>query len=163
MRSMGTGFFGSSMSAADSQTAFSAENWKLLRSFNYYRMGIALAALSLTLSAENIAPFGAAAPRLFQFTALIYLGTALLAGVSAWRRWPDFETQASFLAFTDIALLTLLMHASQGLESGVGLLLLVAVAGASLMLGARLTILFAALATIAIGIEVNWPFLTEGE
>ena len=163
MRSMGTGFFGSRMSAADSQTAFTAENWKLLRSFNFYRIGIALAALSLTLSAENIAPFGAAAPRLFQFTALIYLGTALLAGVSAWRRWPDFETQASFLAFTDIVLLTLLMHASQGLESGVGLLLLVAVAGASLMLGARLTILFAALATIAIGIEVNWAFLTEGE
>ena len=160
---MGTGLFGTITSAADSQTAFTAENWKLLRSFNFYRLGIALAALSLTLSSESIAPFGTAAPRLFQLTALIYFGVALLTAASAWRRWPDFETQASASAFTDIVLLTLLMHASQGLESGVGLLLLVAVAGASLMLGARPTILFAALATIAIGIEVNWAFLTEGE
>ena len=126
---MGTGFFGTIMSAAESQTAFTAENWKLLRSFNYYRLGIALAALSLTLSSENIAPFGTAAPHLFQLTALVYFGVALLTAASAWRRWPDFETQASASAFADIVLLTLLMHASQGLESGVGLLLLVAVAG----------------------------------
>ncbi len=160
---MGIGLFGSTMSSADSQTAFTAENWRLLRSFNFYRLGIALAAVTLTFSGENIAPFGTAAPRLFQITALTYLGTALLAEAGIWRRWPDFETQATFLAFADITLLTLLMHASQGLGSGVGLLLLVAVAGASLMLGTRLTILFAALATIAIGIEVNWAFLTEGE
>jgi two-component system sensor histidine kinase PilS (NtrC family) len=160
---MGIGLFGSTMSAADSQTAFTAENWRLLRSFNFYRLFIAIAAFSLTFLGENISPFGASTSHLFQFTAFIYLGVALLAGASAWRRWPDFETQASFLAFADISLLTLLMHASQGLDSGVGLLLLVAVAGASLMLGARLTVLFAALATIAIGIEVNWAFLTEGE
>ncbi len=162
-RSKGIGLFGTAMSAADSQTVFTAENWRLLRSFNFYRLGIAFAAVALGISGETIAPFGAGAPRLFDITALIYLVTALLAGASTWRRWPDFETQASLLAFADIVLLTLLMHASQGLESGVGLLLLVAVAGASLMLGTRLTILFAALATIAIGIEVNWAFLAEGE
>ena len=160
---MGIGIFGSAMSAADSQTAFTAENWKLLRSFNFYRLAIALAAAGLAFSGEPIIPFGTTAPRLFQAAALIYTVTALVSIATIWRRWPDFETQATFLAFADIALLTLLMHASQGMESGVGLLLLVAVAGASLMLGTRLTVLFAALATIAIGIEVNWAFLTGGE
>ena len=160
---MGIGILGSAMSAADSQTAFTAENWKLLRSFNFYRLAIALAAAGLALSGETIAPFGATAPRLFQAAALLYALIALLSMASIWRRWPDFETQATFLAFADIALLTLLMHASQGMDSGVGLLLLVAVAGASLMLGTRLTVLFAALATIAVGIEVNWLFLAGGE
>ncbi len=160
---MGTGLFGLVMSTADSQSAFTAENWRILRSFNFYRLGIAIAAVALAYSGETIPPFGTTSPALFSIASLVYTGIALLSVIAIYRRWPDFETQATFLAFVDIVLLTLLMHASQGLESGVGLLLLVAVAGASLTLGTRLTILFAALATIAIGIEVNWAFLTEGE
>ena len=150
---MGIGLFGLTMSAADSQSAFTAENWRLLRSFNFYRLAIALAAAALAFSGETVPPFGAGGPQLFKAASLAYVGAAFLSIAANYRRWPDFETQATFLAFVDIVLLTLLMHASQGLESGVGLLLLVAVAGASLMLGTRLTILFAALATISIGIE----------
>jgi len=160
---MGTRLFGLTMSAADSQSAFTAENWRLLRSFNFYRLTIALAALVLAFFGEAIPPFGASGAHLFNVASLTYVGVALLSIAAMYRRWPDFETQATILAFVDIVLLTLLMHASQGLESGVGLLLLVAVAGASLMIGTRLTILFAALATISIGIEVNWGFLTGGE
>lgn len=160
---MGSGFFSAAMSAAESQSAFTAENWKLLRFFNFYRLILAVVAAALVLSGHTIPPFGSSAPHLFEVAGLVYAGIALAAIFTIHRRWPTFENQATFLAFADIILLTLLMHASQGLESGMGLLLLVAVAGASLMLGARLTILFAALATIAIGIEVNWAFLTEGE
>jgi two-component system sensor histidine kinase PilS (NtrC family) len=157
---MGTGLFGLVMSAADSQSTFTAENWRVLRSFNFYRLGISLAAVTLAYSGETIPPFGTASPALFNVAGLIYTGYALLSSIAIYRRWPDFEIQATLLAFVDIILLTVLMHASQGLESGIGLLLLVAVAGASLTLGIRLTILFAALATIAIGIQVNWGFLT---
>ena len=160
---MGKGLFGLVMSTADSQSAFTAENWRLLRSFNFYRLGIALTEVALAYSGETIPPFGTGSPGLFKVAGLIYTGYALLSSVAIYRRWPDFETQATLLAFVDIVLLTVLMHTSQGLESGVGLLLLVAIAGASLTLGTRLTILYAALATIAIGIEVNWSFLTEGE
>ena len=160
---MGTGFFGLTISTTESQSAFTAENWRLMRSFNFYRLGIALAAAALAFSGESIPPFGTTAPQMFKVTSVLYLGIALLSIIAIYKRWPDFETQATFFAFVDILILTLLMHASQGLESGVGLLLLVAVASASLTLGTRLTILFAALATIAIGIEVNWSFLTEGE
>jgi two-component system sensor histidine kinase PilS (NtrC family) len=160
---MGSGFFSAAMFTKESQSDYTAGNWRLLRSFNFYRLLIAVAAVALAISGTSIPPFGASAPRLFEITGFIYIGVAILAIVVIQRRWMDFESQATFLAFVDIALLTLLMHASTGLESGIGLLLLVAVAGASLMLGTRLTALYAALATIAIGIEVNWSFLTEGE
>ena len=160
---MVSGFFSAAMFTKESQPDYTAENWRLLRSFNFYRLLIAAAAVALAFSGISIPPFGAAAPRLFEVSAILYAGIALLALVAIQRRWPGFESQATFLAFVDIALLTLLMHASLGLESGIGLLLLVAVASASLMLGTRLTVLYAALATIAIGIEVNWAFLTEGE
>ncbi|MEK7666917.1 MAG: hypothetical protein AAB406_04535, partial [Pseudomonadota bacterium] len=118
---MGIGLFGLTMSAADSQSAFTAENWRLLRSFNFYRLAIALAAAALAFSGETVPPFGAGGPQLFKAASLAYVGAAFLSIAANYRRWPDFETQATFLAFVDIALLTLLMHASQGLESGVGL------------------------------------------
>lgn len=160
---MASGFLSAVMSAADSQTAFTTENWRLLRWFNIYRLILALAATALALSGAVIAPFGVAAPGLFQATGLLYLAIAAGAVILIQFRWLAFESLATLLAFADVVLITLLMHASQGLDSGIGLLLLVAVAGASLMLGTRLTILFAALATIAIGLEVNWGFLTEGD
>ncbi len=160
---MGRGLLSAVMSAQESASAFTAQNWKLLRGFNFYRLFIAALAAGLALSGESVAPFGTAAPQLFEYAALVYLGLSSLAFLTIYRRQPDFESQATVLAFGDIILITLLMHASAGIESGVGLLLLVAVAGASLMLTTRMTILFAALATIALGIQVNWEFLTQGE
>jgi len=160
---MGSGFLSTVISAQSDHAAFSAENWKLLRSFNFYRLLIAAAAAGLSLTGASVPPFGDAAPQLFEISSYIYLAVAALAAFLIWVRRMDFEPLVIVLVFADIVLLTLLMHASHGLDSGVGLLLLVAVAGASLMLGTRLTTLFAALATIAVGIEVNWAFLTEGE
>jgi two-component system sensor histidine kinase PilS (NtrC family) len=160
---MGSGLFSAAMFVQEDRSDFTEENWRLLRSFNIYRLLIAAAAVALAFSGITIPPFGTAAPRLFEICGILYAAIAVLALVALQRRRPGFESQATFLAFADIILLTLLMHASTGLESGIGLLLLVSVAGASLMLGTRLTILYAALATIAIGIEVNWAFLTGGE
>ena len=160
---MGRGLLASVVSTAESAETFSTENWKLLRNFNFYRLFIAALATALVVSGESLPPFGAASPRLFSYTAFLYFGIAGLSVATIQWRWLAFESQATFLAFIDIILITLLTHASQGLDSGIGLLLLVSVAGASLMLGTRITILFAALATIALGLQVNWPFLTEGE
>lgn len=160
---MGSGFFKSAMSAQESATAFSTENWRLLRSFNIFRLLLAMAAIGLAFGGESIPPFGTSAPHLFAYSGVLYAGIALVFFLAIYRRWPAFETQATFLAFADIVLLTLLMHASQGLESGMGLLFLITVAGISQMLGPRITILFAALATIALAIQVNWVFLAGGE
>jgi two-component system sensor histidine kinase PilS (NtrC family) len=63
------------------------------------------------------------------------------------------------VSFSDITLLTIIMHSSGGLDSGLGLMLVVAIAGASLMLGKRLTIFYASLATIAVLLEHSWSWL----
>jgi len=159
---MGRGLL-AAVTANESAENFSTENWKLLRNFNIYRLLIATLATALVISGESFPPFAASSPQLFASTAFLYVGICLLSAATIHWRWLAFEAQATFLAFVDILLITLLMHASYGMESGIGLLLLVAVAGASLMVGTRQTILFAALATIALGLQVNWSFLTEGE
>lgn len=137
-----------------------SENWRLLRLFNVYRLALAGIALGISLIARGSPPFGATLPDLFRFASTIYFTLAVMAlAASRWRK-PDFDTQVGVLAFADVALLTLLMHASGGLESGLGLLLIVAIAGSSLMLGRRVAIFYASLATIAAMLQHSWGLLT---
>lgn len=137
-----------------------SENWRLLRLFNVYRLALAGIALGISLIIRESPPFGATLPDLFRFASAIYLALAVIAlAASRWRK-PDFDTQVGVLAFADVTLLTLLMHASGGLESGLGLLLIVAIAGSSLMLGRRVAIFYASLATIAAMLQHSWGLLT---
>ncbi len=133
--------------------AANTENWKLLKFFNYYRLAIALSAAAIGLSGLSLPPLASASAELFRIAGVAYAVIALVAFETIRRRRLDFQSQATLLGFADIALLTLLMHASGGLGSGMGLLLLVAVAGTSLMLSKRFTIFFAALATVAALLE----------
>lgn len=153
---------GPGLSRAESRAAVAEQNWKLLRYFNYYRLAVALCVAAIGLFAPVLAPFGSQSPALFRVAALVY---AALGGVALWtarRRRPDFETHSAVLAFADITLLTLLTHASGGISSGLSLLLVVAVAGNSLMLDRRIAVFFASLATVAALLEYSWGLLTDG-
>ncbi len=135
-----------------------AQNWKLLALYNYYRMAIAFSAAAVATTHIDIPPFGSAVPTLFLVSALIYSAVGIVSFFSIRRERPDFETQVALQIFADIALITLLMHASGGVGSGLGLLLLIAVAGASLMLDRRLTVFYAAWATLSVLVEHFWDW-----
>lgn len=149
------------MSRAESQAAVETQNWKLLGYFNYYRLTIALAAVGIGFFAPDIQPFGSRSLGLFQNASLLYATLAVVAWFTIHGRRFDFETQTTASAFADITFLTILIHASGGLSSGLGMLLVVAVAGASLMLARRITIFYAALAAIAVILEHSWDYLTD--
>jgi len=151
------------ITAAEAQSAVVEQNWKLLHYFNLYRLGMAALAIAVAFSSKKIPPLGDISPALFAFFSLVYGGIALASLETIRRRLPGFETQVTVLAFADVAVITLLMHTSGGMTSGLGLLLMVAVAGTSLMLGKRMTIFFASLATISVLIEHSWGFLTGSE
>ena len=76
-----------------------------------------------------------------------------------------FNLQVAIHACLDIVFLTILMYASQGLNSGFGLLLLIAVVGASILSSRRIAIFIAALASLAVLFEevyakftiIDWP------
>ncbi len=139
-----------------------AENWKLLRYFNLYRLSLAAGTVAIALLERPVPPFGETAPVLFLTVSLIYAAITLAGLETTGRRRPGFEIQTSLYAFADITLITLLMHASGGLASGLGLLLLFPVASSGLLLNTRLAIFFAALATVALFTEHFWSFLTGG-
>ena len=147
-------------SQAEGRATVDAQNWKLLKYFNFYRLAIALAASGIAISVGKFSPFGEAHPGLFLSTSVVYAILSLTAAFSIHWQKPDYDSQAALLSFADVTLLTIIMHASGGLTSGLGIMLVVAIAGTSLMLGKRLTIFYASLATIAVLLEHSWAWLT---
>jgi two-component system sensor histidine kinase PilS (NtrC family) len=150
-------------SRAEGRATVDAQNWKLLKYFNFYRLTIAMAAAAIAVFLGKFPPFGEAYPGLFLSASVVYAIISLTAAFSIHWQKPDYDSQAALLSFADVTLLTIVMHASGGLASGLGLMLVVAIAGTSLMLGKRLTIFYASLAAIAVLLEHSWSWLTGVE
>jgi two-component system, NtrC family, sensor histidine kinase PilS len=138
--------------------------WTALGWFNVYRMLLAGLLLLLVLGGRPPRPLGLLDLSLFQATAGLYLGFSFLAALCGHLRRPVLEAQVGTAVFVDIVALTVLTHASGGLSSGLGMLLLVAIAGGSILIEGRLALLFAALGSLAVlseqvllGVRGGWP------
>lgn len=124
--------------------------WRPLHYLNLYRITLAALFVSAVYIKANLPVLGNANPALFQGASFIYLGTALIASFAIRLRLMDFRFFTYALVILDILVLTLVMRASGGIETGLGMLLIVAIAGNSLLLNSRAANLFAAIAAIAI-------------
>lgn len=127
--------------------------WRPLHYLNLYRITLAALFVSSVFIETNLPVLGSHNPSLFQVISFVYLGVALTSSFAIHFRWLNFKTLTYSLAVIDILVLTLLMRASGGIETGLGMLLVVAIAGNSLLLGGRPSNLFAAIAAIAVLVE----------
>ncbi len=127
-----------------------SDAWRLLKLLNGYRMIIAALFVTLPLAGVDSQSLGAHTPELFLATSLVYLVFSILSTVGIYWRWPRFGVQVYTQVLVDILIVTLLMHASGGITSGLGMLLLVSVAGGSILMPGRTAIFFAAVATLAV-------------
>lgn len=148
-------------SVAESRIAIQAQNWKLLQYLDFFRLLIAVLAAGIAFGPFSVAPFGQSSPAWFALFAAVYLVIAVLAATALYLKRPPFETQATVLAFLDVVFITLLLHTSGGITSQLGLLLIVAVGGTSLMLGRRLTLFYAALASVALLLQHSWGYFID--
>ncbi|CAK0775487.1 Sensor protein kinase PilS [Gammaproteobacteria bacterium] len=126
------------------------QSWRALRFFNYYRLTLALFLLVLGTSQQPLQPLGASDPVLFFVASGGYLLFAIGSIATLYWQQPTIATQVQLQSLGDIVALTLLIHASGGLSSGLGILLVVAVAGDALLMEGRLAYLLAASATLAV-------------
>ncbi len=138
-------------------------SWRPLRFFNLYRFTIASLFVLLydINSAAPPPPLGMVAPKLFYGTSLAYLALSLLAMIFIARRSPNFAWQVNAHATTDIVIITLLIYSSGGVASGVGMLLVVSIAFASMLSVGRSPLLYAALASLAVLAEQTIALLTQ--
>lgn len=127
-----------------------ALTWKPLRLLSFYRVILAglLAVLFFSIS-EDIG-LGQRQHDLYAFTSIAYLLFSVLTGFAARLRQPGYELQAVTQIIVDIIAITVLMFASGGLASGLGILLLIVVAAGSILLPGRMAFLFAAIATMTV-------------
>jgi two-component system sensor histidine kinase PilS (NtrC family) len=134
--------------------------WISLGYFNLYRVAVATLFLTLTVVYDDELKFGAHWLDFFRYVAGGYLFLAIVFhGVLRSRR--QFNLQLSLHAGLDIVAITLLMYASGGLRSGLGVMLLVSLIGAAIIAPRRLSFLYAALASIALLLEQGYWVLAH--
>ena len=113
------------------------------RFYLVYRVALGVALL-LVYFGIGRGPLGNYSPQVFTAAVHLYLATAILGLVAHLRGVGDTEKQAQLAVFLDIALITVMMHASGGVQSGLGMLIAVSIALGSLGLGGHTALLFAA-------------------
>lgn len=124
--------------------------WRPLHFLNLYRITLAALFVSAIFFKDNLPVLGSHNASLFQAVSFVYLGIALTTSFFIHFRWLNFRLLTYSLVILDILALTLIMRASGGIETGLGMLLVAAIAGNSLLLTNRAANLFAAIAAIAI-------------
>ncbi len=127
--------------------------WRSLRFFNWYRL--ILVSFFVFLSGT----FGAELPlvthnwTLFFYASVVYSAVVSISFVLLQLRWPRFTWQLALQICGDIIGLSVLSYAGGGIQSNIGLLLLISLAAAGLISRGRITLFFAALASIAALLE----------
>ncbi len=121
--------------------------WRALRWLFLFRCLILLG-LTWVFSATLFAP--AIDSRFIWLIISSYSVLVLLGGLTLITCWPLPTQQVQISIFIDIIAYTLFMHLAGGIGSGLGVLLAVAVAAAALMMEGRLSLLFAAIASLAV-------------
>jgi two-component system sensor histidine kinase PilS (NtrC family) len=124
--------------------------WRVLRTLNVFRVIIAASLLITFIAGADPRVFGDRLPTLFSAATVGYLVFSVLSALSLQRRWLPVAVQGIALSLVDIATIVILMHASGGIESGLGGLLIVFIGASSLVLPSQLPAVLAALATFAI-------------
>ena len=124
--------------------------WRVLITLNTFRTLIAIALLVLFTVSANPRFFGDQYPTLFAATAAAYLVFSVLAAVSLRQRWVPIPALGVTQLLVDIVAITTLMHASGGIGSGLGGLLIVFIGASSLVLPIQYPAILAAAATFAI-------------
>jgi two-component system sensor histidine kinase PilS (NtrC family) len=123
---------------------------RILRFVGVFRTSISAAMLVIALGNPDAPLLGVQAPQLFLITALTYSSFALLVLAWQWQRPVILPRVALLELAVDIVAITLLMHASGGIRSGIGGLLVVFVGAASLTLHGRQAFFAAALAALCV-------------
>ena len=143
--------------AADSQPD---SFWVSLRFFNIYRLLLAAVFLATVLIFGDSLNFGSHNLAQFEYVSGAYLLLAIVFQVLLEKIRSYFNFQLSMHVVTDIVATVLLMNASDGFRSGLGVMLLISLAAAALVSRGALMLFYAALASIAILLEQTYWILS---
>ena len=135
---------------------FATELWRELTVFSVYRLFLATMLFIVFYLKLPPAFLGRSDPELYNIVSLLYSLTAIVLLVISLKNVGSFKTTARTQLILDIILITLLIHTSGGLHTGLGLLLVVVVVAGGALIPGRLAVFIAAIATLAVLLEVSY-------
>jgi len=138
--------------------------YDLLRIYTYYRT--LLGSLLLIMFEVEVAPkvLGNDNSDLFFYTSAIYTAiNCLTLIVMQQLKFLPSQRKLFGSLLVDVVAITLLMHASGGAISGLGYLLMVAIAAGGIMLRERISFFLAAITTLSVLTEGSYRLLTSGD
>ncbi|MCI3952203.1 MAG: integral rane sensor signal transduction histidine kinase, partial [Burkholderiales bacterium] len=136
--------------------------WRSLHFFNAYRLFVAVFLLAIVTVWGNSLQFASRNLTLFGVTAALYVAFSIVCFALVRLKW-RFNLQITVQAVADIVFIVVMMHASGGISSGMGLLLLATLAAVGLISRGRLALAHAALASIAVLLEHTYSVLRLDE
>ena len=125
-------------------------SWRLVYLLNYYRLTLSLFLVGLYLGGMLFKPLGSHDPQLFIISSALYFLAGVIIHTLLYRRRPELSSQIYLNVITDILFVTLLMHASGGISSGLGSLMVITIICGSILLSGRAAFFPAALASLVI-------------
>jgi two-component system sensor histidine kinase PilS (NtrC family) len=136
--------------AAPSEPAHTDLAWRIVGLTNFYRLLAVLVLLAVHLLTQPAPAFGAYAPQLFLLTLVSYFLLAVLLALAGRRYWPGRRTLVLTHALVDAGAVALLMYASGGISSNLGILMVIPVGSMALLAVGREALVIAAIAALAI-------------
>ncbi len=133
--------------------------WRSLKAFCIYRLVIALILAITYWSFHRFQVFGGTSPLVASSVIVVYFVASLALLAAAQMRMPSASVHLTTQVVVDVVGMTLLMHASGGTRSGIGLLLMITLAAAGLVSRGRMAFFHAALAALAVLFEQSWQLL----
>lgn len=135
--------------------------WRPLYFFALYRLILGGLLLLLAVLFSQALSLNAMQQAWMYRICLIYIFFTLVSLVGVSIKHPAFPLQLAFQVGTDIVFFSTMSYFSGGVQSYLGMLLLVSLAGAGLISRGRITLFYAALASIAILLEHAYSVLTQ--
>ena len=125
-------------------------SWRVLRLLNAFRMLAAAFLVVLFFYPESPRPIGNTSPSLFAAAVLGWFLLGALNDFAVKRHWPSINSQAFAQIVIDTVAIGALTHASGGLATGIGNLLVITVGALSLVSSRNWALAFAAMAALGI-------------
>ena len=127
-------------------------SWQYLRLFNYYRSALALLMLTLYMNGwtEQFIRAADYHPQLFYWASIGYITASLIFMLGLYLHKPGLDTQVVSQVCIDVIFIIALMHASGGIRSGLGMLLIINISLSSIFLTRRVTLFLAATTSLAL-------------
>lgn len=139
-----------------------ASSWKALTYYNLYRFLIAFLFVALYWIGQLPEPLGKYNQNIFAITSHVFLLVSLSAQFLIRLRKPSFVYQVTGQILVDILLISAFIYSSAGLNSGFGMLMVIAIAGGSILIPGRIGFFFAAVATLTVlGHEVYFQLAID--